>query len=71
MRMERSLLKVIVVSDIHYEKRVFHGIDEFLKDAKELEGKDIDVLLIHETPYLPELFPFMKENICSKTALKL
>jgi len=45
-------------------------LKEFLEYAKKLEGKDIDILLIHETPYLPELFPFMRDDFASRTALE-
>ena len=44
--------------------------EEFLKIARELEGRGVDILLIHETPYLPELFPSMRDTVASKTALK-
>jgi len=43
---------------------------EFLEVAKELEGKGVDVLLLHETPYLPELFPFIRNSFNSRSALE-
>ena len=57
------------------KKKVRRGIprktpEEFLECAKKLEGKDIDILLMHETPYLPELFPFMVRDFRSETALE-
>ena len=43
--------------------------EEFLEVAEKLKGKEVDILLMHETPYLPELFPFMrKESLAYKTA---
>ncbi|MCD6340802.1 MAG: metallophosphoesterase family protein [Desulfurococcales archaeon] len=44
--------------------------EEFLGAAEKLRNKGIDLLLIHETPYLPELFPFMRDSISSRTALR-
>ncbi|GAY25389.1 metallophosphoesterase [Desulfurococcaceae archaeon AG1] len=44
--------------------------EEFLEIARRLADQEIDILLIHETPYLPNLFPFMVEGIGSKTALE-
>jgi len=57
------------------KKKVRRGVprkmpDEFLEYARKLRGKDIDILLIHETPFLPELFPFMARNFRSETALE-
>ena len=57
------------------KKKVRKGVprktsDEFLEYAGKLAGKDVDVLLLHETPYLPELFPFMKDDFASRTALE-
>jgi len=46
-------------------------VEEFLRVAEELRGKNIDVLLLHETPYLPELFPFMRDDFASRTTLKV
>lgn len=45
-------------------------VEEYIEVAKRLEGKDIDVLLIHETPYIPSLFEFMRDDFASRTALK-
>ena|GEM_PF-1428829 len=42
----------------------------FLEIAKRIVGGRVDVLLIHETPYLPSLFPFMEERLGPNTALK-
>jgi len=44
--------------------------DEFIEYAKKLDGRGIDILLIHETPYLPELFPSMRYDCTSRTALE-
>ena len=57
------------------KKKVKKGVprktpEEYLEYARKLEGKDIDILLIHETPYLPDLFPFMRDDFTSRTALK-
>jgi len=46
-------------------------VEECLEAAERLKGKDIDVLLMHETPYLPELFPFMRDSFSSRTALRV
>ena len=60
---------------ISEKKRTKKGVprkrpDEFIEVAKRLVGKNIDILLIHEVPYLPNLFRNIKESISSKTALK-
>lgn len=57
------------------KKKVRRGVprkmpDEFLEYARKLRGKDIDILLIHETPFLPELFPFMARDFRSETAVE-
>jgi Icc-related predicted phosphoesterase len=44
--------------------------DEFLEIAERLADKNIDMLLMHETPHLPKLFPFMQETLASRTASK-
>ncbi len=44
--------------------------EEFLETARKLEGKEIDVLLIHETPYLPQLFSFMAKDFRGLTVLE-
>ncbi len=44
--------------------------EEFLKVAEKLKGKDIDILLLHETPFIPELFPFMAKDFRSLSALE-
>jgi Icc-related predicted phosphoesterase len=43
---------------------------EFLSVASKLSRGGVDILLIHETPYLPELFPFMKDTPGARAALK-
>jgi len=45
-------------------------VEEYIESARKLEDKNIDILLVHETPYLLELFPFMRDNFASRTALK-
>ena len=73
---ELSGLSIAGISGIIASKRkVKKGVprrtpEEFLNIAKKLEGKEVDVLLIHETPYLPELFPFMRDDYTSRTALE-
>lgn len=32
-------------------------VEDFLDTANRLRGEKVDILLIHETPYLPNLFP--------------
>jgi Icc-related predicted phosphoesterase len=44
--------------------------EEFLEIAGRVAGSGVDVLLIHETPYLLSLFPFMEEGLGSRTSLK-
>ena len=44
--------------------------DEFIEVAKRLVGKNIDILLIHEVPYLPNLFKNIRDSVPSRTALK-
>ncbi|RLG77592.1 MAG: metallophosphoesterase, partial [Thermoprotei archaeon] len=44
--------------------------EEFLEAAEKLKNKNVDVLLVHETPYLPELFPFMAKDFRSLTTLE-
>ncbi len=60
---------------ISVKKKVRKGVprktpQEFMEIAEKLKGKGIDILLIHETPFLPELFPFMRNTIASRTVLK-
>ena len=70
-------LKIAGISGIIAKKRkTKKGVprktpDEFIKYAEKLRGKSIDVMLIHETPYLPDLFPFMRESFGSRTALEV
>jgi predicted phosphodiesterase len=45
-------------------------VEDFLDTAKRLRGKKVDILLIHETPYLPNLFPFMRDSEGSRIALR-
>ena len=69
-------LKIAGISGIIAKKRkVKKGIprkipDEYLDISRGLKGKGIDILLIHETPYLPNLFPFMRNSFSSRTALE-
>ena len=42
--------------------------EDFMQVAEKLRNKEVDILLMHETPYLPELFPFMRNDFASKTA---
>ena len=69
-------LKIADINGIIAKKRkVKKGVprktpDEFLEYARKLRDKDIDILLIHETPFLPELFPFMTRDFRSETALE-
>ena len=44
--------------------------EEFLRIASMLRGKRVDLLLMHETPCLPSLFPFMQETINCRTAFR-
>jgi len=70
-------LRIAGISGIIAKKRkIKKGVprrtpEEFLEAAKKLMSKDVDVLLIHETPYLPNLFPFMRDSIGSRTALEV
>ena len=69
-------LKIAGISGIIAKKRkVRKGVPrktpgEYLGIARELKGKEVDVLLIHETPYLPSLFPFIRDSFSSRTALE-
>ena len=61
---------------IALKKKIRKGVprrtpEEFLEVAEKLRGKDVDILLMHETPYLPKLFPFMRDSLSSRTALKV
>ena len=73
---ELSGLRIAGISGIIASKRkVKKGVprrtpNEFLEVAKKFKEKKIDILLIHETPYLPELFLFMKDDYTSRTALE-
>ena len=44
--------------------------EEFLEAAEKLKNKNVYVLLMHETPYLPELFPFMVKDFRPLTTLE-
>ncbi len=74
---ELNGLKIAGVNGIIAKKRkTKKGVprrtpEEFLEVAEKLKGKDIDVLLMHETPHLPELFPFMARDFRSETALEI
>ena len=69
-------LKIAGISGIIARKRkVRKGVprktpDEYLSIAGGLKGKEVDVMLIHETPYLPNLFPFIRDSFSSRTALE-
>lgn len=69
-------LKVAGISGVISKKRkIKKGVprrtpEEFLESARRLQGKSVDILLIHETPYLPHLFPFMQKDFKSETALE-
>jgi len=69
-------LKVAGISGIISEKRkIKKGVprkspEEFIEVAKRLEGKNIDILLIHEVPYLPQIFRDIRDSVSSRTALK-
>jgi len=69
-------LKIAGINRIIARKRkVKKGVprktsDEYLNISRGLKGKGIDILLIHETPYLPNLFPFMRNSFSSRTALE-
>jgi len=69
-------IKVAGINGIISEKRkIRKGVprktpEEFLKVARKLAGKEIDVILMHETPYLPDLFPFMRKTTAALTALE-
>jgi len=73
---EFSGLRIAGINGIIARKRkVKKGVprrtpEEFLNIAKKLEGRGVDILLMHETPYLPELFPFMRDDCASRTALE-
>jgi len=44
--------------------------EEFLDVARKLVGSYVDVLLMHETPFLSEVFPFMSKTPASRVALE-
>jgi Icc-related predicted phosphoesterase len=61
----------IIARERKYKKGVPRKTpEEFLEIARRIAGSGVDVLLIHETPYLPSLFPFMEERLGPITALK-
>lgn len=63
-----------VISDRKHRSREgvpFKRPEEYLSIAYSLKGKDIDILLIHEAPYIPDLFPSIKESISSITTLEV
>ena len=45
-------------------------VEEYLEAAKKLTTQNVDVLLLHEAPYLPDLFPFMQQDFKSEAALE-
>jgi len=45
--------------------------EEFLETASNLAGRGIDILLIHEVPYLPSIFNSVKDSISSRIALRV
>jgi len=45
--------------------------EEFLAAARRLEGAGVDVLLLHEAPYLPGLYPGMRRSLGPETALEV
>lgn len=62
----------IIASKRKVEKGVPRKVVEnFLDIAERLRGKKMDILLIHETPYLPNLFPFMRDSKDSRIALRV
>lgn len=66
-------LRIAGISGIINERRrIKKGVprkspEEYLNIAKRLLGRSIDVLLIHEVPYLPDLFKNIKDSVLSKT----
>jgi Icc-related predicted phosphoesterase len=74
---EISGLRIASINGIIAGKRKVKGgvprrvVEEFLEIAKRLEGKNVDILLIHETPYLPSLFTFMAQDFRSLTVLEV
>lgn len=44
--------------------------EEYLSVARSLRGEGIDILLIHEAPYIPELLPSVKMSPSSVTSLE-
>jgi len=44
--------------------------EEFLNAARKLVGSRVDILLIHEIPSPPEVFPFISETPASRVALE-
>ena len=44
--------------------------EEYLKVANALAGKNIDILLIHEVPYLPSIFDNVRDSVSSRVALE-
>jgi len=70
-------IKIAGISGIISEKRrTKKGVprkrpEEYLNIAKRLGGKNIDILLIHEVPYLPNLFKNIKDSTPTRTALEV
>ena len=44
--------------------------DEYLRVARALAGKGLDVLLMHEVPYLPSVFDNIRDTVSSRVALE-
>jgi len=66
-------LRIAGVNGIISKRRMKKGVprkraEEFIAVAEKLKGENVDVLLMHETPYLKELFPHIAYTINSKTA---
>jgi len=74
---EIDSLRIAGISGIIAKKRKMKkGVprktpEEFLEVAGKLKNGNVDILLLHETPYLPELFPFMRDSFSSRTALRV
>ena len=70
-------LRIVGINGIIASKRkVKKGVprkvvEDFLDIADRLRGENVDILLIHETPYLPNLFPFMRDSEGSRTVLRV
>jgi Icc-related predicted phosphoesterase len=59
---------------VSLRRRVKGGVprkspEEFVSTARRIRGKNVDILLVHQTPYLPELFN-MKRDPGGEAALE-